>query len=108
MSRAPHTKNCEREKGIYNLPNHFSIRELSLDLGISLSHVKDVLTKNRLIKYVQRYSNRGKKKYVLTDKGWQFGTMYDPSEEEFHGRDGKRIMTSNAQPVFTMDVLNFF
>ncbi|WBA81487.1 antA/AntB antirepressor family protein [Endozoicomonas sp. GU-1] len=67
--------------------------------------VVEVLEKHRIIKW----TGQGKRgKYLLTDKGWQYGLMYDPSEICFHNRNSKRLTTSNAQPVLGYDILKFF
>ncbi len=105
-SRKSHTKRTLREKNKYNLEDFFSIRELGEQMGTSTEYVRKVLLQNRIIKYIKPYANHGK--YVLTDKGFKIGMMYDPTSETFHDSSSKRINTSNAQPVFGYDVLRFF
>ncbi len=104
----PHRKKQRREKGIYNLDDHLSIRELAQKLKIRNCQVQAVLEKKGLIKKVKPYKSSSSTRLVLTDKGWKFGRMYDPSKNEFHAQDSKRLFTSNAQPVFDTKVINYF
>ena len=104
----PHRKKQRREKGIYNLDGHLSIRELAQKLKIRNCQVQAVLEKKGLIKKVKPYKSSLSTRLVLTNKGWKFGRMYDPSKNEFHAQDSKRLFTSNAQPVFDTKVINYF
>ncbi len=93
---APAQRKQKRKRNRYELDDYFSLVELGEFIGRSRQHVVEVLEKLRIIKW----SGQGKKgKYLLTDRGWQFGLMYDPSEVTFHNRSSKRLITSNAQPV---------
>ncbi len=95
----------KRKRNRYELDDYFSLVELGEFIGRSRQHVVKVLEKHRLIKWVGK-GKRGK--YLLTDKGWQFGIMFDPSENTFHNRQSKRLTTSNAQPVLGYDILALF
>ena len=101
----PVTRKPKRKRNRYELDDYFSLVELGEFIGRSRQHVVEVLEKHRIIKW----TGQGKKgKYLLTDKGWQYGLMYDPTETLFHNRQSKRLTTSNAQPVLGYDILKFF
>ncbi|WP_422461951.1 MULTISPECIES: Rha family transcriptional regulator [unclassified Endozoicomonas] len=101
----PVQRKQKRKRNRYELDDYFSLVELGEFIGRSRQHVVEVLEKHRLIKWI----GQGKKgKYLLTEKGWQYGLMYDPSEICFHNRNSKRLTTSNAQPVLGYDILKFF
>ena len=98
-------KSPARKRGRYQLDNHFSIFEIADELELTKSHVVSVLVKHRVIKW------KGKDKagkYILTAKGWNYGLMYDPRNEEFHDHHSKRLMTTHCQPVFGYEVLDLF
>nr|MDT0253916.1 hypothetical protein [Endozoicomonas sp.] len=95
----------KRKRNRYELDDYFSLVELGEFIGRSRQYVVEVLEKHRII----RWTGQGKRgKYLLTDQGWQYGLMYDPSEITFHNHSSKRLTTSNAQPVLGYDILNFF
>ncbi len=101
----PIQRKQKRKRNRYELDDYFSLVELGEFIGRSRQHVVEVLEKHRIIKR----TGQGKKgKYLLTEKGWQYGLMYDPSEICFHNRNSKRLTTSNAQPVLGYDILKFF
>ncbi|WP_422461772.1 MULTISPECIES: hypothetical protein [unclassified Endozoicomonas] len=101
----PAQRKQKRKRNRYELDDYFSLVELGEFIGRSRQHVVEVLEKHRIIKW----TGQGKRgKYLLTDKGWQYGLMYDPSEICFHNRNSKRLTTSNAQPVLGYDILKFF
>ncbi|WP_422465879.1 hypothetical protein [Endozoicomonas sp. ALC013] len=101
----PVQRKQKRKRNRYELDDYFSLVELGEFIGRSRQHVVEVLEKHRIIKW----TGQGKRgKYLLTDKGWQYGLMYDPSEICFHNRNSKRLTTSNAQPVLRYDILKFF
>ncbi len=101
----PAQRKQKRKRNRYELDDYFSLVELGEFIGRSRQYVVEVLEKLRIIKW----SGQGKKgKYLLTDRGWQFGLMYDPSEVTFHNRGSKRLSTSNARPVLGYDILKFF
>ncbi|WP_419832113.1 hypothetical protein [Endozoicomonas atrinae] len=101
----PIQRKQKRKRNRYELDDYFSLVELGEFIGRSRQHVVEVLEKHRIIKW----TGQGKRgKYLLTDKGWQYGLMYDPSEICFHNRNSKRLTTSNAQPVLGYDILKFF
>ncbi|WP_163371651.1 hypothetical protein [Endozoicomonas acroporae] len=101
----PIQRKQRRKRNRYELDDYFSLVELGEFIGRSRQHVVEVLEKLRIIKW----TGQGKKgKYLLTDRGWQYGLMYDPTETSFHNRNSKRLTTSNAQPVLGYDILKFF
>lgn len=101
----PVQRKQKRKRNRYELDDYFSPVELGEFIGRSRQHVAEVLEKQRIIKW----TGQGKRgKYLLTDKGWQFGLMYDPTEKMFHNRNSKRLTTSNAQPVLGYNILKFF
>ncbi|MGO0305933.1 Rha family transcriptional regulator [Endozoicomonas acroporae] len=101
----PVPRKQKRKRNRYELDDYFSLVELGEFIGRSRQHVVEVLEKLRIIKW----TGQGKKgKYLLTDRGWQYGLMYDPTEVTFHSRNSKRLTTSNAQPVLGYDILKFF
>lgn len=101
----PIQRKQKRKRNRYELDDYFSLVELGEFIGRSRQHVAQVLEKQRIIKW----TGQGKRgKYLLTDKGWQFGLMYDPTEKMFHNRNSKRLTTSNAQPVLGYNILKFF
>ncbi|USE36416.1 hypothetical protein [Endozoicomonas sp. SCSIO W0465] len=101
----PVQRKQKRKRNRYELDDYFSLVELGEFIGRSRQHVVEVLEKNRIIKW----TGQGKKgKYLLTENGWQYGLMYDPTETLFHNRNSKRLTTSNAQPVLGYDILKFF
>ncbi len=102
---APFRRNQKRKRNRYDLDDYFSLVELAEVIGRSRQNVVEVLEKHRIIKWAGQ-SKRGK--YLLTDRGWQFGLMYDPCEVTFHNRHSKRLTSSNAQPVLGYDILKFF
>lgn len=101
----PVPRKPKRKRNRYELDDYFSLVELGEFIGRSRQYVVEVLEKHRIIKW----TGQGKKgKYLLTDRGWQYGLMYDPTETLFHNRQSKRLTTSNAQPVLGYDILKFF
>lgn len=94
-----------RKRGRYELGNYFSMFELADMTDTSKGHVIEVLEKQRIVKWKGSGKRR---KFVLTDKGWRYGLMYDPSQNEFHDQRSKRLMTTNCQPVFGYDILDLF
>lgn len=83
----PVQRKQKRKRNRYELDDYFSLVELGEFIGRSRQHVVEVLEKHRLIKW----TGQGKRgKYLLTDKGWQFGLMYDPTETLFHNRNRVR------------------
>ncbi|WP_422444102.1 hypothetical protein [Endozoicomonas sp. ALB091] len=89
--------------GRYGLTGYLSILELSDKFNMQRKHIIERLEKYRLIKWVER-----RKKYILTEKGYRYGVMYDPSLKEFHKQENKRMLLGNAQPVFTAAVFDLF
>lgn len=101
----PTQRKQKRKRNRYELDDYFSLVELGEFIDRSRQHVVEVLEKQRIIKW----TGQGKRgKYLLTEKGWQYGLMYDPYEICFHNRNSKRLTTSNAQPVLGYDILKFF
>ncbi|USE36757.1 Rha family transcriptional regulator [Endozoicomonas sp. SCSIO W0465] len=97
-------RSSDRMRGRYGLPDHFSIYELADELELQKGYIEDVLKKHRIIKW-KPMKHSGK--FVLTDTGWHYGKMYDPSTKQFREK-GKRVMTTQCQPVFGYDILKFF
>ena len=95
-----------RDKGIYGLDNYKSWYELQDVCDMSSKEIREHFVELGLIKLCERGAFSESKKYILTANGWDFGTMYDPVRDEFHGADSKRLLTSDAQPVFGYEVLD--
>ncbi len=95
-----------RDKGIYGLDNYKSWYELQDVCDMSSKEIREHFVELGLIKLCERGAFSESKKYILTADGWDFGTMYDPVRDEFHGADSKRLLTSDAQPVFGYEVLD--
>ncbi|WP_419833684.1 hypothetical protein [Endozoicomonas atrinae] len=95
-----------RDKGIYGLDNYKSWYELQDVCDMSSKEIREHFVELGLIKLCERSAFSESKKYILTADGWDFGTMYDPVRDEFHGADSKRLLTSDAQPVFGYEVLD--
>lgn len=101
----PLQRKQKRKRNRYELDDYFSLVELAEFINSSRKYVVDMLEKQRIIKWTGRGS-RGK--YLLTERGWQYGLMYDPCGHTFHNRSSKRLTSSNAQPVLGYDILKFF
>lgn len=98
-------------KGIYNLGNFMSFRELAKTTGKKEREVKAVLMQLGIVRKIEEPGIDSRRwRYGLTDKGWQYGRMYYLREKivlEQNDRRFKQIPT-NSVPVFGYDVLDFF
>ncbi len=97
-------RSYDRMRGRYGLPDHFSIYELADELELQKGYIEYVLQKNRIIKW-KPMKRSGK--FILTDTGWHYGQMWDPSAKQFRDK-GKQLMSTPCQPVFGYDILKFF
>ncbi len=107
------TRKHLRQKSRYELDDYLSIRELSELTGIQEKSVRKVLINHRIVERIYRSPQPHDPKsvrFLLTDKGWDFGLMYDPTDVTFYttSANRKRIINSNAQPVFGYEILKFF
>ncbi|WP_066017837.1 Rha family transcriptional regulator [Endozoicomonas atrinae] len=105
VTRKQKVKRVQNHKrGRYGLPEHFSIYELADELELQKSFIEEVLKKHRIIKW-KPMKHGGK--HILTDTGWHYGKMYDPTAKVFREK-GKQLMTTNCHPVFGYEILKFF
>ncbi|USE36905.1 antA/AntB antirepressor family protein [Endozoicomonas sp. SCSIO W0465] len=100
-------KNLKRNYGegreLYNLGSHLSFRELADYTGRQRGYVVELMEKHRIVKYLE---SRGK--YMLTEKGWHYGAMYDPNRKQLYTSHSPGAVVSNARPVFNEKVFDLF
>ncbi|WP_139117692.1 hypothetical protein, partial [Endozoicomonas atrinae] len=93
-------------KGRYQLDNFLTLTELAELLEWSVGDVKSYLIGANILEYGKRpgpYQDTSKNsRYILTKKGWEYGTMYEPQTKRFRTTADSKdaILRSSAQPVF--------
>ena len=104
-TKQKHTRKNKKLRGHYDIPGYSSQVELHKALGIPLKEIRATLLEKGLTKQVPYH---GSKRTVLTETGRQYGGMWSEQKQMFIHEGHDIEMITNAQPVFTDDVLRFF
>ena len=104
-TKQKHSRKSRKLRGRYAVPGHSSQHELAEALNLPLKTVRATLVKEGLTKIVTHLSTR---RVVLTEEGRKYGSMWSDSKQMFIKDGHNAEMATNAQPVFTDDVLRFF
>nr|MDT0250065.1 hypothetical protein [Endozoicomonas sp.] len=98
-------RKATRKRGRYGLVDYYSMFELADKLGIPITEVRVALMNGGVVEHVQYLTSR---RFVLTKQGHRIGRAYNPKKAAFVDSGRVQELATNAQPVFTDDVLAFF
>ncbi len=88
--------------GRYGLKNLHSLMELAEIVGLCKWQVEAILVEKGIIE-----KRTLKNRWSLTEAGWEYGIMYNPTIEQFF-TGGDAMCRGNYQPVFNDDVIDLF